>query len=209
MRYVGRFSRESEVAFRTGTVAVQDRAYAVCHYGCALLAACRRSSDSKFAVKTRRPPHGGRCQGGNRRDKRQASQFLQGPGHPPHPRSTALDVTKATSPFQGVIGVISQTRAAIPAMALATRRNTFHVLRVLEGSAPARKLYPQSQRSILSGLTNSQLGHSFIEEVVCLKTARSLRRAYTENAPKSLICSLIGGPSRSTLDSFGCLEVWR
>jgi hypothetical protein len=29
MRYVGRFSRESELAFRMGTVAVQDRAYAV------------------------------------------------------------------------------------------------------------------------------------------------------------------------------------
>jgi hypothetical protein len=38
MRYVGRFSRESEVAFRMGTVAVQDRAYSVRHYGCALLA---------------------------------------------------------------------------------------------------------------------------------------------------------------------------
>jgi len=38
MRYVGRFSRESEVAFRMGTVAVGDRAYAVRHYGCALLA---------------------------------------------------------------------------------------------------------------------------------------------------------------------------
>ena len=38
MRYVGRFARESEVAFRMGTVAVRDRAYAVRHYGCALLA---------------------------------------------------------------------------------------------------------------------------------------------------------------------------
>jgi hypothetical protein len=38
MRYVGSFSRESEVAFRMGTVAVRDRAYAVRHYGCALLA---------------------------------------------------------------------------------------------------------------------------------------------------------------------------
>ena len=38
MRYVDRFSRESEGAFRMGTVAVQDRAYAVRHYGCALLA---------------------------------------------------------------------------------------------------------------------------------------------------------------------------
>jgi hypothetical protein len=37
MRYVGRFSRESEVAFRMGKVAVRDRAYAVRHYGCALL----------------------------------------------------------------------------------------------------------------------------------------------------------------------------
>jgi hypothetical protein len=38
MRYVGRFSRESEIAFRMGMAAVQDRAYAVRHYGCALLA---------------------------------------------------------------------------------------------------------------------------------------------------------------------------
>jgi len=38
MRYVGRFSHESEVAFRIGAVAVRDRAYAVRHYGCALLA---------------------------------------------------------------------------------------------------------------------------------------------------------------------------
>ena len=38
MRYVGRFSRESEVAFRMGKVAVEDRAYTVRHYGCALLA---------------------------------------------------------------------------------------------------------------------------------------------------------------------------
>lgn len=38
MRYVGRFSRESEVVFRLGIVATQDRAYAVRHYGCALLA---------------------------------------------------------------------------------------------------------------------------------------------------------------------------
>jgi hypothetical protein len=37
MRYVGS-SRESEVAFRMGAVAVQDRAYEVRHYGCALLA---------------------------------------------------------------------------------------------------------------------------------------------------------------------------
>jgi hypothetical protein len=32
MRYVGRCSRESEVAFRMGTVAVQDRAYALLAY---------------------------------------------------------------------------------------------------------------------------------------------------------------------------------
>ena len=38
LRYVGRFSRESEVAFRMGFAAVQDRAYAVRHYGCAILA---------------------------------------------------------------------------------------------------------------------------------------------------------------------------
>jgi len=64
MRYVGKFSRESEVAFRMGAVAVQDRAYAVRHSlwtrVAGILAACRRTSDSNFAVKTRRLPHGGR-----------------------------------------------------------------------------------------------------------------------------------------------------
>jgi hypothetical protein len=43
MRYVGRFSRESEVAFRMGAVAIGDHAYAVRHYGCALLAYSLRS----------------------------------------------------------------------------------------------------------------------------------------------------------------------
>ncbi len=38
MRYVGRFSRESEVAFGMGAVAVRDRAYAVRYHGCALMA---------------------------------------------------------------------------------------------------------------------------------------------------------------------------
>ena len=38
LRYVGRFSRESDVAFRMGTMALNDRAYAVRHYGCAILA---------------------------------------------------------------------------------------------------------------------------------------------------------------------------
>jgi hypothetical protein len=38
LRYVGRFSRESEFAFTMGISAVRDRAYAVRHYGCAILA---------------------------------------------------------------------------------------------------------------------------------------------------------------------------
>jgi hypothetical protein len=38
MRYVGKFSRDSEVAFRMGIIATQDRAYDVRYYGCALLA---------------------------------------------------------------------------------------------------------------------------------------------------------------------------
>lgn len=38
MRYVGRFSRESDVAFNMGIVATQDRAYDVRYYGCGLLA---------------------------------------------------------------------------------------------------------------------------------------------------------------------------
>jgi hypothetical protein len=38
LRYVGRFSRESDVAFRMGIKALNDRAYAVRHYGCAILA---------------------------------------------------------------------------------------------------------------------------------------------------------------------------
>jgi hypothetical protein len=38
LRYVGKFSRDSEVAFRMGIIATQDRAYDVRYYGCALLA---------------------------------------------------------------------------------------------------------------------------------------------------------------------------
>ncbi len=38
LRYVGQFSRENDVVFRMGAIAVQDRAYDVRHYGCALLA---------------------------------------------------------------------------------------------------------------------------------------------------------------------------
>ena len=48
MRYVGRFARESDIAFRMGTVAVQDRAYAVRHYGCALLAYSLRGDALPF-----------------------------------------------------------------------------------------------------------------------------------------------------------------
>jgi hypothetical protein len=50
MRYVGRFSRESEVAFRMGTVAVRDRAYAVRHYGCALLAYSLRADSLPILI---------------------------------------------------------------------------------------------------------------------------------------------------------------
>jgi hypothetical protein len=50
MRYVGRFSREREVAFRMGTVAVQDRAYAVRHYGCALLAYSLRADALQILI---------------------------------------------------------------------------------------------------------------------------------------------------------------
>jgi hypothetical protein len=45
-----------------------------------ILAAWRRSRNSSFAAKTRGPPHSGRCEGRNRRDKMQESQFFQGPG---------------------------------------------------------------------------------------------------------------------------------
>ena len=38
LRYVGRFSRESEVAFGMGMEALNDRAYAVRYYGVAILA---------------------------------------------------------------------------------------------------------------------------------------------------------------------------
>jgi hypothetical protein len=48
MRYVGRFARESEVAFKMGTLAARDRAYAVRHYGCALLAYSLRAEALPF-----------------------------------------------------------------------------------------------------------------------------------------------------------------
>jgi hypothetical protein len=38
MRYVGRFSRTNDVAFKMGVAATQDRSYPVRHYACALLA---------------------------------------------------------------------------------------------------------------------------------------------------------------------------
>lgn len=38
LRYVGRFSRESDIAFKMGITATQDRAYSVRYYACALLA---------------------------------------------------------------------------------------------------------------------------------------------------------------------------
>jgi len=50
MRYVGRFSRETEVAFRMGKVAVRDRAYAVRHYVCALLAYSLRADALPFLI---------------------------------------------------------------------------------------------------------------------------------------------------------------
>jgi hypothetical protein len=43
MRYVGKFSRENNAVFGMGILAVQDRSYAVRHYGCALLAYSLRS----------------------------------------------------------------------------------------------------------------------------------------------------------------------
>jgi hypothetical protein len=81
---------------------------------------------------------------------------------------TTLDVTNATNPFHGVIGVNNQTTAAIPVMALTTWRKALRIVFVLEGwTEPARKLYPQSHRSVCSGLTNSSLGHSFIVWTKC------------------------------------------
>jgi hypothetical protein len=38
LRYVGKFSRENHLVFRMGLEALQDRAYAVRYYACALLA---------------------------------------------------------------------------------------------------------------------------------------------------------------------------
>ena len=38
MRYVGRFSRTSDIAFSMGVAATRDRSYDVRHYACALLA---------------------------------------------------------------------------------------------------------------------------------------------------------------------------
>jgi len=44
MRYAGRFSRDSDVAFNMGVLATRDRSYAVRHYGCALLAYSLRTA---------------------------------------------------------------------------------------------------------------------------------------------------------------------
>ena len=44
MRYVGRFSRTSDVAFSMGVAATRDRSYDVRHYACALLAYSLRTT---------------------------------------------------------------------------------------------------------------------------------------------------------------------
>jgi len=84
IRYAGRFSRESEVAFRMGITAVQDRAYAVRHYGCAILAYSLRADAlptlSSLLNKACRPSNGGRCRGCSRCDKEQEPPFLYGQG---------------------------------------------------------------------------------------------------------------------------------
>lgn len=58
MRYVGRFSRESEVAFGMGVLATQDRAYDVRHYGCALLAySLRTDALPSLSLLLKHPDH--------------------------------------------------------------------------------------------------------------------------------------------------------
>jgi hypothetical protein len=68
LRYVGRFSRESDVAFRMGTMALNDRAYAVRHYGCAILAYSLRYDALPILsplLKTYRPSNVRGCEGGD------------------------------------------------------------------------------------------------------------------------------------------------
>jgi hypothetical protein len=50
LRYVGKFSRENEVVFGMGIVAVQDRSHAVRHYGCALLAYSLRDDGKRHLM---------------------------------------------------------------------------------------------------------------------------------------------------------------
>jgi hypothetical protein len=86
---------------------------------------------------------------------------------------TRLETANVTNPFHGVIGVINQATPAIPPVTLTSSRSALRILFRREGWAePARKLYPQSHSSALSGLANSQMGHSFIEEVVWAKQFR-------------------------------------
>jgi len=58
LRYVGKFSRENEVVFGMGLVAIHDRSYAVRYYGCALLAySLRDEAVPKLSVLLRHPDH--------------------------------------------------------------------------------------------------------------------------------------------------------
>jgi hypothetical protein len=101
-----------------------------------------------------------------------------------HPRMTTLDVANTTNPLQGVTGVKNQASAAVPPMALMTTRNALFVGEFEPG--PARKLYPQSHRSALSGLTNPQLGHSFIEEANVQCLLKVLREVPLSNKQRKL-----------------------
>lgn len=104
-----------------------------------------------------------------------------------------MEITNVTKPFHGATGVNNQTIPAIPTTALTTSRIALRIVFARDGcdgcAEPAKKLYPQSQRSASSGLINRQVGHSFVIEELVLEKTNYVRE--DELTPKVLTERLI------------------
>jgi hypothetical protein len=80
LRYVGGFTRTSELAFGIGVMGTADRSWEVRHYGCAALAfpLTKGITDAPDDAQTSRSAHGRRRCSCHRRDSQWESQLLWG-----------------------------------------------------------------------------------------------------------------------------------
>src|SRR5258705_4243861 len=90
-----------------------------------------------------------------------------------HPSSTMVDTMNTTGPGYRVIGANTQTTPATQAMPLSTLRIARFASELPTPIGSATKLYPQSQRSAVSGFATSHSGHSFIAKNILRTRYRS------------------------------------